>query len=135
MKTFPEFEILNSVDHYRFIEVFGETFTKPIGLKNCKNVAEMLSCDGDKVRQYKDRWENAGVPFMIGAMIFLLCKEYEFAHMVRSTDDGWVDPWQWVISVYHAPENHPEYKGIKAGIKALKDIINSSEFPSLLLKV
>lgn len=110
---------LKEVNHYAFIEKYGKVFTEAVGLKHCKNIAFNLSCDGDKTRQYKYEWETYGVPFVFGTMIYLLSKEMEFRDQIRDTDDGWVSPVDWVITVYRSDDTKPEYKNIKEGIKAV----------------
>ena len=55
---------------------------------------------GDKTRQYRDQWEDAGVPFNHGAFIYLMSHISPYSDQVRQTEDGWVDVAEWVINFY-----------------------------------
>lgn len=91
------------VNHYEWLEQHFESFCdglqiKPVFYKGC--VQGILACDGDKCEQYKNRWENAGVPYVHGAAIYLITKMAPFSSEVRNTANGFVEPGQWVIINY-----------------------------------
>lgn len=54
----------------------------------------------DKCDQYKQEWEEAGVPYEHGVMIYMLTFVSPFSENVRSTKNGWVAPEEWVIDTY-----------------------------------
>ena len=84
-------------DYFKMIEACGEMFSNKIG---CSNIAHSLVAEHDKIRQYKEQWEEAGVPLIYGAFIYMLSKEKGWADTVRNTSDGFVPPGGWVIDLY-----------------------------------
>lgn len=99
-------------DHYKYIEKHGKVFSGALGIND---VTKSLVAEGDKCRQYKDQWEEAGVPFVIGSMIYIASKESKYANTVRQTDNGFVKPCQWVIDKF---KTDPE---IIAAVKAVQN--------------
>lgn len=99
-------------NHYKYIEKYGNVFSDALGIDD---VTKSLVADGDKCRQYKDQWEEAGVPFVIGSMIYIASKEYKYVSTVRQTENGWVDVCQWVIDKF---KTDPE---IIAAVKAVRN--------------
>lgn len=88
--------------HYTFIEKYGEQFSKEIGVPN---IADLLSSHGDKAYGYRSDWEEAGIPFAKGVMIFLLSYINPYSYSVRNTAEGWVATDDWVIKMYESPSD------------------------------
>lgn len=87
------------MNHYDWCEKYGGEFFKIVGI-NPSYVSSFLSCDGDKCYQYKERWENAGIPFVHGVLIYLITKSSPYVNEVRNTPNGWVDVCDWIIDNY-----------------------------------
>lgn len=97
IKLLDPFTWIEENNHYKMIEFVGPKFSEFLCVPN---ITLNLSCDGDKTRQYKTKWEEAGVPFVQGTMIYLLSKEKGWCDTVRDTPHGWVAPEDWVIDQY-----------------------------------
>ena len=93
---------LLKMNHYQFIEKHGEAFSVLVGLSY--NIDGLAGSHGDKCYGYKRRWEEAGIPFNHGALIYLLsyCSPYDKES--RQTENGWVPVEKWVIEFYSRPE-------------------------------
>lgn len=83
------------MNHYKFIERFGQEFSDLVGLKY--SVAELSVPHGDKCYGFKDEWEDAGIPFNHGAMIYLLSFCSPYSSQCRTTETGWVPVEDWVM--------------------------------------
>jgi hypothetical protein len=55
---------------------------------------------GDKGYCYSDEWEEHGIPFHEGMVVYLLSYLAPWGNEVRNTDHGFVDPKEWVIDNY-----------------------------------
>ena len=98
--------------HYKYIEKHGKVFSDALSIAD---VTKSLVADGDKCRQYRDEWEEDGVPFVIGAMIYIASKESKYCLTVRQVEDTWVDVSQWVIDKFHSdPEIIAAVKAVRA---------------------
>lgn len=63
------------MDYYEELSKRFPVFLKNIGKEKEVEYADaIISCDADKCHQYKMQWEAAGVPFVEGAMIYLITK-------------------------------------------------------------
>lgn len=62
--------------------------------------AGIIGSDGDKCYQYRQAWEDAGIPFPHGVAIYMLGSVPPFSLEVRETKMGWVAPKDWVIRMY-----------------------------------
>ena len=90
-------------NHYKFIEYVGPYIQEMFKLQYNPN--DLSVAHGDKCYGYRDEWENAGVPFNHGALIYLFTHMSPYSIQVRETENGWVDVCQWVIDFY---KSHPE---------------------------
>lgn len=82
-------------NHYEHIEKIGKYFSDFLNLKN-GDIAENLSCDGDKAYQYRSIFERHNIKFADGVMIYMLSNEPPFSHTVRDTINGWVSVESWL---------------------------------------
>lgn len=88
---------MSDPSHYDYLEYFYSTV--------CSNLCEPdvykgnFSSSGDKMYQYRDRWERAGVPWFHGVVCYMLMDSV-YPNTVRQTNAGWIDPAQWVIDNY-----------------------------------
>lgn len=85
--------------HYDYLDKHWHNFAKTVG-GNIAWADGIVSAHGDKGYSYQSDWEDVGISFNHGMMIFLLSYVKPFSKTVRSTDNGWVDPCQWVIDNY-----------------------------------
>lgn len=85
-------------NHYKFIEYVGTYIQEMLKLQYNPN--DLSVAHGDKCYGYRDEWENAGVPFNHGALIYLFTRMSPYSSQVRETENGWVDVGQWVIDFY-----------------------------------
>jgi hypothetical protein len=94
-------------NHYDYLRAYWVKFVKAINLPNAEWVNDgMISAHGDKGYGYRSMWEEAGIPFGRGMLIYLLSYCSPYHKTVRETANGWVKPDQWVISMY------PQFKEI-----------------------
>ena len=93
------------MSHYDYVEKHSKEFSK---LMKCEQweVEDLLTCDGDKCYCYKKTWENNGISFNKGVMIYLLGKIPPYSNLCRNTINGFVSPSDFVIKIYN------EYKHI-----------------------
>lgn len=90
------------MNHYEFLDKYFDIFyTKFTGFTGGSG---LLVSDGDKCSQYRQEWEDSGIPFSHGVAIYLLLKDEPYTNQVRETKDGWVCPAEWVI------ENYKQFK-------------------------
>lgn len=61
----------------------------------------IISAHGDKGYSYSNTWEQYGIPFEHGMMLYILSYCFPFSQEVRETKKGWVSPEQWVIDNYN----------------------------------
>lgn len=92
------------MNHYKWLEKNLEPIMKILGFYPKVNNG-YISAHGDKCYQYRHIWEKAGIPFHHGVTIYFLTYLFE-GKTVRDTPSGWVQPDQWVISIY------PKYKEV-----------------------
>lgn len=72
-------------------------FLKNIGKENQIPYAEsIISCDADKCTQYCRIWENNGIPFEHGIMIYLITKMRPYSDEARKT----ISACDFVIKYY-----------------------------------
>lgn len=70
-----------------FYEELSKKF--PVFLKNIGKEKELeyadsiITCDADKCEQYRYAWENAGIPFVEGTMIYLIEKMDPYCREAR----------------------------------------------------
>lgn len=60
----------------------------------------IITADSDKCEQYRKMWENAGVPYEHGVMIYLISKSNPYCLEARRK----VPVGQWVV------DNYPKFK-------------------------
>lgn len=116
------FQKLQEVDHYRFIEKYGKLFASHLDMKHVTDMDHYSVAEGDKARQYKERWEGYRIPFPLATMVYYLSKERLFCDDNRNTDSGWVPVEQWVISaILGIPKNleGDHYDKVRAAYKAV----------------
>ena len=94
-------------NHYEFIERVGEEVKQLLNLQFNPN--ELAVAHGDKCYSQRDGWEKQGVPFNHGALIYLFTYMKPYSEYVRNTDDGWVNPHNWVIGFY---KNNEELRNL-----------------------
>jgi hypothetical protein len=92
------------INHYKWLDEHLGTFFSNLEIPtHLYSVQGAISCDGDKVEQYKDAWEDAGVPYVHGAAMYLLLKIPPYSNQVRNgsaTGGKFVSPRDWVIDNY-----------------------------------
>lgn len=100
---------MSRVCHYKFLDKHLPAFFASLGLDMNRGNAGIVSAHGDKVRQYKDSWEEKGIPFEHGSAIYLLTYVSPYSKESRQTDNGWVSPEKWVIDNYSSGHNFKKY--------------------------
>ncbi len=89
-------------DVYKFIERVGKRVTERYGLTD--NPA-LSSIHADKARQYREYWEENGVPFLHGAFVYIMSYTKPYLDFSRETENGWVRPEEWVVKFYKENES------------------------------
>lgn len=88
--------------HYEFIERVGEEVKQLLNLQFNPN--DLSVAHGDKCYGARQEWQEQGIPFNHGALIYLISYMYPQSTTVRNTDNGWVDPFEWVAKFYNENE-------------------------------
>lgn len=83
--------------HYDWLAENLQDFYKKL---NIDSGNRSIIAHGDKCYGYRDKWNEANIPFPHGVAIYLLTYEKPFDKESRNTKNGWVDPWKWVIDNY-----------------------------------
>lgn len=82
--------------HYDYLKEHLFPFMEKMGV-NIEWNGGIIGAHGDKAYGYRDEWKRAGIQFPHGVAIYLLTYCRPYALEVRETENGWVDPKQWVI--------------------------------------
>lgn len=93
---------LGDPSHYDYLTYFYSKVCENLGVED--RYMGAFTSNGDKMYQYRDRWEKAGVPWFHATVCYLLMDSV-YHHEVRDTPNGWVDPAQWVIDNYKSGHN------------------------------
>lgn len=92
------------MSHYDWLNDNLLTFFDNLEIENVG--LGIISAHGDKCYGYRYKWEEASVPFEHGVAIYFLSYIAPYGYEVRSVDDDWVDPGQWVIDNYKRFKQH-----------------------------
>lgn len=95
-------------NHYTWLQRNFITFLERLGFEDARWCDGLIVAHGDKGYQYKDRWAAEGVPFNQGMAIYLLTYLLPWSYSVRETNEGWVDPCEWVVKHYRQYQHHFE---------------------------
>lgn len=95
-------------NHYDYLDQHLIPFsakTKAEGMTN-----NLITAHGDKAYGYKDQWEQHGIPFNHGVLLFILTYTWPYAAQVRDGARGlkpqaWVKPNDWVCEHYKEFKN------------------------------
>lgn len=88
--------------HYDYLSHFYAHICEILDVRDHYNGS--FSSNGDKMSQYRDVWEKAGIPWFHGAVCYMLMDSV-YTKEVRTTPNGWVDPAKWVIDNYRGGHN------------------------------
>lgn len=91
-------------NHYKYLDLVLPDFFKKVGINWDWN-ADIVGAHGDKGYGYKDKWEKHRIPFHKGMAVYLMTYCRPYAKEVRETEQGWVDPSDWVIENYEKFEH------------------------------
>lgn len=95
--------------HYDWLSIHLKSFFDQIGIDIDYHEGTIVA-HGDKCYAYRDKWQEAGIPFPHGVAIYLACYFRPYSSEVRETKDGWVRVEEWVIGKY------PNWKHLLAPI-------------------
>lgn len=77
---------MSTFDFYKELERKFPIFLNNIGKSNqIPYASSIISCDADKCEQYRKTWENAGIPYIKGVMIYLISKMNPYNKEARVT--------------------------------------------------
>lgn len=88
------------MSHYDWLEKHFNSFYKNVTGKDY-DVRGMIVAHGDKCYSHRDTFEKSGIPFERGVAIYLLTYINPFSKEVRETENGWIDPFVWIINNYN----------------------------------
>lgn len=83
-------------NHYKWLENNLPSFFESVGL-NPDHAIGSISASGDKCYSHSYIFEKNGLHFYHGVSIYLILGFTPFSEQVRNTENGWVDPFQWII--------------------------------------
>lgn len=83
-------------DHYTWLELNLPSFFKSVGL-NPEYASGSIGSSGDKCYGAIHKFEEAGLHFYHGVAIYIILGFSPFSEKVRNTENGWVDPFQWIV--------------------------------------
>ena len=95
------------IDHYKYLDIAFPMFLENIGI-GCRwnNNCGIVTSHGDKEYFYESPWEDEGIPFHEGMVLYLLTYFKPYCDEVRETENGWVAPIDWVIDNYKRFKDH-----------------------------
>ena len=93
------------MNHYKWLEInLPKIFTQlKLNMKFCDG---LIVSDGDKCYTKKELFLNNNIPFEHGVALYLITKISPYSNYVRNTDNGWVDPFKWIV------ENYPNFQEV-----------------------
>ena len=88
--------------HYAWLEANLDSFFMGLGLdmERHGSARSWNQAHGDKCYTYRDVWDEHGIPFPHGVAIYFLTYIAPYSKESRETEQGWVDPYKWVIANY-----------------------------------
>lgn len=89
------------MSYYDWLEINLPKFLINLGMNEEKAVFEsrgLIRAHGDKCGQYRQKFDENGLPFEYGVAIYLLTYVPQFSTEVRETVNGWVAPVDWIIN-------------------------------------
>ena len=78
--------------HYDYLDIILDEFWKLVFGKTANEMfcGGIVSAHGDKAYGYKHQWEEAGIPFQRGVLLFLLTYTPELGDTPKHESDEWV---------------------------------------------
>lgn len=89
-----------TISHYDYLNQHLNDFLRKMTGRNEQDFRGMIAADGDKCYSYQNMWENNGIHFYHGCMLYMLGRVHPFCETVRNTTSGWVAPDMWVVQKY-----------------------------------
>lgn len=102
MKKGEKYKMMSKEKKYSYDENKELLDKFPVFLKNIgredqiKYAESIIACDSDKCEQYRVSWENEGIPYIHGVMIYLITKFRPYSDEARVT----ISPSDFVIKRY-----------------------------------
>ena len=87
---------LRKMNHYDYLTKNIFPFLEKCGVNPEWN-GGIISAHGDKAYGYRYQWNENGLHFFHGVAIYLLTYCRPYSQEVRETENGWVDPGDWVL--------------------------------------
>jgi len=82
--------------HYEYLIKNFPIFLIALGINPAQYMGMIVS-HGDKVDSFKRKFEESGIHFYHGVVIYLLSYIKPYSDECRQTKNGWVDPGDWII--------------------------------------
>ena len=92
-------------NHYIWLEKNLPDFFKSLGINFNTVCPGIITAHGDKCYGYASMWKKVGIPFHYGVAIYLLSYLEPYSRTVRQTDNGFINPGEWVIKQYKNLKN------------------------------
>jgi len=87
-----------NINHYDWLDENLQDFFEKLSINNVNN--GIITAHGDKCYSFRDKWEEAGIPFPHGVAVYLLSYIHPWSDTCRNTDAGWKPVDDWVIETY-----------------------------------
>ena len=111
------------ISHYNWLDYNLKPFLTKIGVNTDYYNNGLISAHGDKCYGYSDKFEENGIHFFHGALLYLLTYISPYEKEVKETEKGWVDPSDWIVN------NYPKYKKFLPKVFTIGRIINVPHGP------
>lgn len=90
-------QLLSNNSYFRYVLAYGLAFTQYL---HCNDVTPLLKEYGYKAYNYKTYWEDRGIRFERGLLLFLLSKTEPFSRTVGMVGNTYIRQEDWVVEMY-----------------------------------
>lgn len=87
---------MKNMSHYEWLEKNLPAFLEKNGF-NPEYASSLIQAHGDKCYSVETYFKRNGLHFYHGVAMYLLLSFEPYASQVRQTENGWVDPFEWIV--------------------------------------
>ena len=92
---------MDIINHYKWLEKYLPQFWRAVFDKSLDDMgyAGIICAHGDKAYQYRDEWEDAGIPFPHGVALFMLTYTEKMDRPKHESCEWVIDNYQWYVDL------------------------------------